>query len=249
MIDIHAHIIPGVDDGSRDMGTSVLMAEIAAESGVSAIIATPHCNQRGVCENFVSDRLLARMDSFRNELEKENIDIDIGYGMEIYCTSDVPKLLKEKKLLTLNGSRYALVEFNFGMDTSRMERLLYSVMDNGFVPIIAHPERYYQLQGQLEIVADWMNEGIGIQLNKGSLFGHFGRDAHDFAHAMLRYGLVTCIASDAHGSDSRTTDMTEIYDFLLTEFSPIEAERLLTDNPRRIYYDEPLISGDDILLY
>ena len=246
MIDIHTHIIPGVDDGSRDLGTSILMAEMAAESGVSAIIATPHCNQRGVMENYVSDNLLKRMDSFREEVEKENIDLDIAFGMEIYCTTDAPRLLREKKLLTLNGSRYVLVEFNFGIEISRMERMLYSVMDGGYVPIIAHPERYFALRGQPEMIADWIEEGIGIQINKGSVFGHFGRDARDFTHELLRYGLVTCIASDAHGADSRTTDMSGIYDYILTEFSVPEAERLLTENPKRIYNDEPLLSGGDI---
>lgn len=249
MIDIHAHIIPGVDDGSQDIGTSILMAEMAAESGVSAIIATPHSNQRGAFENHVSDGLLRRMDGFRNEIAKESIDLDIAFGMEIFCTADVPRLLREKKLLTLNDSRYVLVEFNFGMDASRMERMLYSILDSGFVPIIAHPERYYNLQGQLELVADWMQEGIGVQINKGSIFGHFGRDARAFAYAMLRYGLVTCIASDAHGAESRTTDMTDIYDFLMTEFSVIEAERLLTENPMRIFSNKPLLSENDIQFF
>lgn len=249
MIDIHAHILPGVDDGSRDIATSVLMAETAAESGVSAIIATPHCNQRGAYENHNSDELRRKMYSFRNEIEKENLGLDIAFGMEIFCTSEVPQLLKEKRLLTLNGSRYVLVEFSFGMDTSKMERMLFSILDSGFVPIIAHPERYYDLQGQLELVADWMEQGIGTQINKGSFFGHFGRDARAFANSMLRYGLVTCIASDAHGAESRTTDMTEIYAFLMKEYSVIEAERLLTENPMRIYYDRPLIGGNDIQFY
>lgn len=249
MIDIHAHIIPGVDDGSQDIGTSILMAETAVESGVSAIIATPHCNLKGEFENHVSDSLLRKMDDFRNEIVKENINLDIAFGMEVFCTGDVPRLLKEKRLLTLNGSRYVLVEFDFGMDAPRMDRMLYSILDSGFVPIIAHPERYYDLQGQLERVADWMEEGMGIQINKGSVFGRFGREERDFACAMLRYGLVSCIASDAHGSDSRTTDMTEIYDFLMTEFSVIEAERLLTENPKRIYNNKPLLSGNDIQFF
>lgn len=249
MIDIHTHIIPGIDDGSQDIGTSVLMAEMAVESGVSAIIATPHSNQRGAFENHVSDGLLRKMDSFRSEIAKENIDLDIAFGMEVFCTGEVPRLLKEKKLLTLNDSRYVLVEFNFGIDASRMERMLYSILDSGFVPIIAHPERYYDLQGQLERVADWMEEGMGTQINKGSVFGRFGRDERDFACAMLRYGLVTCIASDAHGAESRTTDMTDIYDYIMTEFSVIEAERLLTENPKRIYNNKPLLSGNDIQFF
>lgn len=116
MIDIHAHIIPSVDDGSEDMETSIIMAEMAADSGVDTIIATPHCNQSGMYENYVSAELLARMEEFRSEIAREKLDLRIGFGMEIFCTRDVPLLLKEKRLLTLNGSRYALVEFGFRLD-------------------------------------------------------------------------------------------------------------------------------------
>ena len=247
MTDIHTHIIPGVDDGSEDMGTSIIMAEMAIDSGVDTIITTPHCNQSGMYENYVSDELMMRMEEFRNEIARENIDLKIGFGMEIFCTRDVPRLLKEKKLLTLNGSRYALVEFGFRLDASRMERMLFPILDSGFVPIIAHPERYSRLQP--EIIDDWIHEGMGIQINKGSVFGRFGRDAYNFAHILLQNGLVSCIASDAHGVESRTTDMGDISDFLSTEYSEELADFLLDENPKRIFNDEPLLSGEDIQLY
>lgn len=249
MIDIHAHIIPGLDDGSEDMGTSIVMAEMAEESGVSAIIATPHCNQVGRFENYMSDRIQRRIDELRNEIARENIELNIGTGMEIFCTDEVPELLKEKKLITLNNSRYVLVEFAFTADAARMERMLYPIMDLGFVPVIAHPERYIDLQEKPEVIDDWMSSGMGIQLNKGSIFGRFGRSAYDFSHFLLENGLVSCIASDAHGVESRTTDMTEIYDFIATEFSEDEAELLLTENPGRIFNDEPLIGVRDIQLF
>ena len=245
MIDIHTHIVPGLDDGSQDMETSVMMAEMAARSGVSALIATPHCNQM-MFPNFLSDSLIRRMEGFREEVIRENIELDLAFGMEIFCTKEVPRLLKEKKLLSLNGGRYVLVEFNFGTDVEPMEDMLYSIMDAGYVPIIAHPERYRELQGQFEIVSDWMDEGMGIQINKGSLFGHFGRAAGEFAYAMLRHGLCSCVASDAHGADARTTDMTEIYNFLAAEFSEAEAERLLTENPMRIFNNKPLLGVNNI---
>lgn len=249
MIDIHAHILPGFDDGSGDMETSIVMAEMAAGSGVTAIIATPHCNQRGMYENYVSRNLLMRMDDFRNEIKNENIDIQIGLGMEIFCTHEVPRLLKEKKLLTLNNSKYVLVEFGFRMDAGRMQRMLFPILDAGYVPIVAHPERYYDLQDQPEIIADWMHEGIGMQINKGSLLGRFGRDARSFAHTMMRHGLVTCVASDAHGCESRTPDMAEIAEYISTQYSPMEAERLLIDNPTRIFENKPLLSGEDVEMY
>lgn len=248
MIDIHAHIIPGLDDGSQDMGTSIFMAETSERSGVSAIIATPHCNQIGRFENYMSDDILVRADELRDELARERIDLDIGLGMEIFCTRDVPRLLKEKKLLTLNGSRYVLVEFDFEIDVARMENMLYSILDSGYVPIIAHPERYFDLQTKPEIVDEWMSNGIGTQINKGSLFGRFGRGAYAFSHILLENGLVSCIASDAHGAEIRTTDMSEAYDFISVEYSEDEAELYMVENPRRIFNDEPLIFVKDIQL-
>lgn len=249
MIDIHAHIIPWIDDGSQDMGTSIIMAEMAEECGVSTIIATPHCNQLGRFENYFSDELLACADELRDELLNEGIDLNIGMGMEIYCTRDVPRLLKEKKLITLNNSRYVLVEFDFRTDAARMQGMLYPILDGGYVPVIAHPERYFDLQNKPEIIEDWMSSGIEIQLNKGSIFGNFGRSERGFAHTLLENDLVTCIASDAHGVESRTTYMAEIYDFIATEYSEKKAELLLSENPRRIFNDEPLIRVRDVQLY
>lgn len=249
MIDIHAHIIPGLDDGSMDMGTSIIMAEVAEESGVSAIIATPHANQVRRFENYVSDKLFARADKLRNEIARENIELDIGLGMEIYCTADVPKLLKENKLLTLNGSRYVLVEFGFRTEAAVMESRLYSIMDSGYVPIVAHPERYYDLQDRPEFVDCWISNGIGIQINKSSLFGYFGRGAYNFSHILLENELVSCIASDAHGVESRTTEMAEIFDYIAMEYSEEKAELLLSENPRRVFNNEPLINLSDIQLF
>ena len=246
MLDIHSHIIPRIDDGSDSMSTSIIMAEMAVDSGVSAMIATPHCNQAGRFENYVSDSLLRRFDDFREEMESEGIDLEIGLGMEIFCTPEVPELLKQGRLITLNGSRYALVEFGFRMDIFTMERMLFPIMEAGYVPVIAHPERYHQVQSQPEVVFDWMQEGMVIQINKGSIFGRFGRDEFRCANNLLRNGLVSCIASDAHGSDSRTTDMADVYDFLSAEFSEEEAELLLEENPRRIFENKHLINLNDI---
>ena len=249
MIDIHTHIVPGLDDGSYDMETSIIMAEMAEEFGTDTIIATPHCNQVGRFENYISDKLISRLEAFRDEIARENIDLEIGFGMEIYCTEDVPKLLKEKKLLTLNGSRYALVEFGFRTDADKMESMLYPIADSGYVPIVAHPERYFALYDQPEIIEDWLDDGIGIQLNSGSVFGVFGRSAARFSRFLLDNDLVTCIASDAHGTESRNMDLSEIYDFLSMEYSEEKAELLLTENPRRIYNNMQLIKSRNIQLY
>lgn len=243
MIDIHAHILPGLDDGADSPETSLMMAYAAVESGVTAIIATPHCNQRGLYENYASPELTGRLERLRGEINAAGIPLEVYQGMEVFGTRDVPRLLREGKLLTLNGSRYLLIEFAFREDPLYMDRLVHALLDDGVIPVVAHPERYVHLQDIPDILYDWVCDGVGVQINKGSLFGKFGRHAQQLAMAMLWNDLVSCVASDAHGVEMRTTEMADAQDFLTMEFSAALAERLLTENPSRILHDEPLLPG------
>lgn len=106
MIDLHTHILPGLDDGAPDLETSVLMAAVAAESGVTHLVATPHSNQRGAFENYASPALQVRFDCLCAAVREAGIPLELSLGMEIFGTGDVPKLLREGRLLTINGGRY-----------------------------------------------------------------------------------------------------------------------------------------------
>lgn len=243
MIDLHTHILPGLDDGSPDLETSVLMAAVAAESGVTHLVATPHSNQRGAFENYASPALQVRFDCLRTAVCEAGIPLELSLGMEIFGTGDVPRLLREGRLLTLNGGRYLLIEFGFHEDPLRIERLLGDLLAAGYWPVVAHPERYYGLQRMPNYLFDWANRGIVLQVNKGSLFGRFGRGAQALAAAMLERGLVGCVASDAHGPDVRTPDLAGAWDYLAERCSEEMARCLLEDNPWRILRSEPLPEG------
>lgn len=171
MIDLHTHILPGLDDGAPDLETSVLMAAVAAESGVTHLVATPHSNQRGAFENYASPALQVRFDCLRAAVREAGIPLELSLGMEIFGTGDVPKLLREGRLLTINGGRYLLIEFGFHEDPLRIERLLDELLAAGYWPVVAHPERYYGLQRMPNYLYDWVNRGVVLQVNKGSLFG------------------------------------------------------------------------------
>lgn len=240
MIDIHAHIIPHVDDGSDHLSTSLRMAEMAARSGITDLIATPHSNQRGRFENYASDALTDRFRALRSALRREEIPLRLHLGMEIYATSDMTSLAQSGRLLTLAGSRYLLVEFGFYDSVEYMEHALRDVRSAGYVPIIAHPERYYALQAVPNHVYDWVESGVHLQVNKGSLTGFFGRDACDLALRMLDHDLVSFCASDAHGADRRTPVLSDAYHWLALHYSESRAERLLQKNPERILSDKPL---------
>ena len=243
MIDLHAHILPGLDDGSPDLETSVLMAAVAAESGVTHLVATPHSNQRGAFENYASPALQVRFDCLRTAVHEAGIPLELSLGMEIFGTGDVLQLLHDGRLLTLGGGRYLLIEFGFHEDPLRIERLLDALLAAGYWPVVAHPERYYGLQRMPNYLFDWANRGIVLQVNKGSLFGRFGRGAQALAGAMLAHGLVGCIASDAHRPDVRTPDLSAAWDYLAERFSEPLAEQLLTRNPMHILRSEPLPAG------
>ena len=244
MIDIHAHIVPGLDDGARDFDTALLMAQMAQESGVTDIIATPHANQRSRYENYVSDDLDDRLVILQAAVRHAKLDVRIHPGMEIYGTPDVPALLRAGKVCTLAGSRYLLVEFAFREDPYFMEHLLLELSAEGVEPIVAHPERYYALQELPDILFDWAKEGIWMQVNKGSLSGAFGKSARRTANLMLENDLAAVVASDAHGTDRRTTDLSRVQDYITMGYSHGCAERVLQENPRRILADLPLIPGE-----
>lgn len=243
MIDLHTHILPGLDDGSPDLETSVLMAAVAAESGVTHLVATPHSNQRGAFENYASPALQVRFDCLRTAVHEAGIPLELSLGMEIFGTGDVLQLLHDGRLLTLGGGRYLLIEFGFHEDPLRIERLLDALLADGYWPVVAHPERYYGLQRMPNYLYDWANRGIVLQVNKGSLFGRFGRGAQALAAAMLERGLVGCVASDAHGPDVRTPDLAGAWDYLAERCSEELARCLLEDNPGRILRSEPLPEG------
>lgn len=249
MIDIHSHILPGLDDGSQDMDKSVAMAEVAAETGVTAVIATPHCNQKRVYENYASPELLKCVEEFKKEIEDAGIKLDVYLGAEIFATHDIVELYREHKLISLNNSRYMLVEFDFYADLGFMEKTLYSLMDEGIVPILAHPERYVEIQQAPDAAMIWNDEGVGIQLNKGSLFGKFGRGAYHLSNTLLESGHVSCIASDAHGAQRRTPDMSAVEAFLREEYSEMTARLLLCDNPERIMTNQELLAMENIAQY
>ena len=139
MIDIHAHILPGMDDGARDLEDSVEMARMAAESGTTAITATPHCNIPEVYDNYFGDEYWELFERTAEELKKRNIPVQLLPGMEVFSTPDLPELLADRQIITLNGSRYLLMEFDFQEDPGFAGWILGKVAELGVVPVTCIP--------------------------------------------------------------------------------------------------------------
>ena len=240
MIDIHAHILPGLDDGARDTETALAMAEMAGESGVRTIIATPHCNLPGNRPNFADETLQRTFFAFCRSIHNANIPVNILLGMEIFGTPEVPELLRTGKLIPLAGSRCPLIEFPFRDYGQQATEILAGVAALGFRPIVAHPERYYYVQQSPELLNRWIELGCLLQVNKGSLLGRFGPAEEATALELLDRGFVSFVASDAHSPIVRTPWMADVQDLIADEYSPKLARRLLEDNP------QTLLEGRDV---
>ena len=234
MIDIHTHILPGLDDGAADIYDTIEMAALAYESGTTVIVATPHCNLPGLYANYFGKEYCDTYTRTKEILKEEQPGITLLAGMEVFTTEDVPRLLTEGKIFPINRTRYVLMEFDFGEDPDFASRILRQVKEIRALPVVAHAERYEFVQDDPSIAYEWKRKGYEIQLNKGSFLGRFGERARRTAYELLNHNLVTAIASDAHSPVQRTTCMSDAYEHLLATYPKDYLDALFTDNPRYI---------------
>ena len=235
MIDLHSHILPEQDDGARNLQDSLAMARMAVDSGVTVMVATPHCVSDRSREVFGAWKLL------REALAECRIPLRLLLGMEIFGTPDTLRLLQAGKLFTLNGSRHPLVEFSFHSDGSEETRILRELCNAGYRPLVAHPERYLYVQEDPRILNGWHRMGCLLQVNKGSLLGRFGRSARETAMELVERGFASVVASDAHSPRVRTPWMEEVGNMLSETVSPRCAQVLLEENPRKILKNEDVL--------
>ncbi len=240
MIDIHCHILPKVDDGSQSMQMSLDMIATAYDSGVRSMIATPHC-WLGAYDNLASPSLQETWDELYHAVHAAGIPMHLYQGMEIMAFDELAEALQRGMVWTLNGTRYFLIEFSFHEDPAYCRQVLNSCLTAGYLPVIAHPARYFFVQEEPSIVYEWYTMGCAIQLNKDSLLGRHGRNAYEVSHSLLRHHLVSCVASDAHENSMRTTDLDEVRSQLLYRYNEEYAYMLLEENPSRILRGETLV--------
>lgn len=230
--DIHTHVLPGVDDGAQNMEQALQMLHNAAASDVAYLVATPHCNRPGqpvVDLAPVFDRLLTAA---------TQIPVKLALGAEVHVSEDLPLLLKKKAFPTIAGGRYLLTEFPFDWDAEAFMPMLESICDLGYLPVIAHPERYHALMAQPELVYPWLELGCHLQLTAGSIVGKYGSKPQNCAAFLLKNGLACCVASDAHGVQSRNNNLLEVESYLSLYYSRRCANALLWENPMTIFQNQ-----------
>jgi protein-tyrosine phosphatase len=235
MIDIHHHLLFGLDDGPTDIETSIAMAEAAANDGITHIVCTPHANTRFAFDPEVNRQKLSELEA------RVNGKVTLGLGCDFHLSYDnIEDALKNRAKYTINGKQYLLVEFADLTIPTSMNDAFYEMMVAGLLPVITHPERNLTIQRHPERMKQWLREGCLVQVTAASLTGRFGRTAQSLAMQFLEYEWVHFLATDAHNLESRRPNLREAYDVVAKRFGKEKAERLCVDNPRAAFYGEDL---------
>lgn len=240
MIDIHCHILPDFDDGAADLTESLSMARTAAASGVTGIVATPHFRGEEASLSQLP-KLMSRFEQLSGAIRQADIPLTLYPGSEILCLPPTPRMGRQGQLPTLGDTNYLLCEFYFNESALYMDEMLRTLRSYGYRIVVAHPERYEAVQREPRLAEKWFSEGYVLQMNKGSILGAFGPKVLQTASLMLDSGLIHLMASDAHGTTRRTTDMRPLRQRLQERCHDQYVRVLLDENPHR------LIEGADMV--
>lgn len=200
MTDIHTHILPGVDDGPSDMEESLKIIEKGMKAGIKTFVLTPHIRDDSDWNKI--DRIKEAFSLLKRECAVRGLDAQLVLGAELFLIPSLPEKIMDNTSVIINGKgRYVLIELPFSQMPIYTEDVLFKLMMIKIVPIIAHPERYAYINGGSEILKKWVDNGIMLQVNTGSLNGRYGIRAKRSAKRLLKNGLVHLLGSDVHSLD------------------------------------------------
>ena len=234
MIDFHSHILPGIDDGSRSIEQTRRMLKEAKEAGFTKIISTSHYIE-GYYESDEAERT-----ELLNEVQKNISGIGLYLGNEIYITNNMINLIQNKKASTINNSKYVLFEFPLSAKSMNDKEVVYRLIENGFVPVIAHPERYSYVQDNPEYIEELAEMGALFQANYGSIIGMYGKKAEKTLKKLLKNDLIRFFGSDSHRIDQVYTKMPKILKKLHKFLSDEEIEEFTVINPQKVLNNEDI---------
>jgi protein-tyrosine phosphatase len=229
MIDIHSHLIWGVDDGAQTIEDSLAMLRVAAETGTTDIVATPHANDR---YEFDRAELETRVEKLR---EASGGTPRIHLGCDFHLSfSNIESALANRDLYTVNRLRYLMVELPEMLIPPGIDRALEHLQDAGMIPVITHPERNRALSEDVKRLDHWIGIGCYAQITAQSLEGRFGRTAKNLASRWIEGGQAHFVASDAHDMEARPPRLDRAFQMIAEKHGEAEAQRLLQDNPQHV---------------
>jgi protein-tyrosine phosphatase len=236
MVDIHSHILPGLDDGAQSMEESVEMLAIAAASGTTDIVATPHANGEFRFEPERIQRL------FQDLSGRKNVSIRIHLGCDFHLNYDnLLDAINDPAKYTINNHQYLMVELPDLIALAAVKKAINQLIGVGIIPVITHPERNRSLQPELRELERWVAEGARVQVTAQSLLGRFGSAAQHAADSLMSANRVHFIASDAHDCIDRTPDLSEAYKCVSARYGAHRAEALFIHNPKATLRGELLL--------
>lgn len=244
MIDIHCHILHEVDDGPASIEESLKMARMAVEEGIDTIISTSHYHTE--IDYVTGTQLKERIDLFNYELEKNGIYLKVLPGNELYYNDELLKRLDTPEFYTLAGSRYVLLEFRPDRFPDNMEEVAYEFNLKGFVPIIAHVERYSAVMEDIEIAQDFIGYGFLLQMNARSLISRRDPEFTKLCRNMFQRRMIHFVASDAHDERIRVPALREAYKKARELVGESFADEIFMSNPNKIIRNEHIEPFDII---
>jgi protein-tyrosine phosphatase len=235
MVDIHCHLLPGLDDGSDDLEMSLKMAETAIADGITHVIATPHAD---AAYRFVPEDIRAKREELERHLHGRLI---LATGCDFHMSfENVEDLRADVTKYTLNQKNYLLVEFNDYSIPPSMDQTLHLIQLFGATPIITHPERNPLIRSKLGRLYKWVRQGCYVQVTAQSLLGRFGPAAQKCAESLLENDAIHFFASDAHNVSSRPLQLKDAFEKVREKRGEEIAQALFTDNPLAAFEGRPL---------
>lgn len=232
MIDLHCHMLPGIDDGAPDLQVALAMARCALADGITHTACTPHIYP-GLYENS-RDGIARAIADLQAEFEHAGLSLSLVIGADTHLAPDLLEGLRERRIPTLNDSRYLLLEPPHHIAPPRFEDVVFRLMTAGYVPVITHPERLSWIETHYDIFERLAGRGVWMQITAGSVTGRFGRRPRYWAERMLDEHLVHILATDAHHIDRRPPLLAEARDAVAKRLGESEAIHQVLTRPRGI---------------
>jgi protein-tyrosine phosphatase len=238
MVDIHHHLLSGIDDGSPDLATSIAMARMAADDGITHVVCTPHASGHW---NFSPAAISAKLDELRAALAAESIPLTLGSGCDFHLSyENLEDAYAHATRYTINAQRYLLVELPDIILTPGIGETLHNLRVAGMTPILTHPERNPTLQRDPDRLANWLRDGLLIQITTSSVLGEMGKEARRMAHRLLDDRWVHFLSTDAHNLTTRPPQMRRACDHVSNHYGASYAHSLCTANPAAVFHGKPL---------
>lgn len=240
MIDLHAHVLPAMDDGPSGVEQALSMARVARADGIVSLVATPHVI-KGTYDND-RETILRAVDDLNGELHRQGIELKVHPGAEYMLNPDLPQWLSEGRALTINdGGKYLLVEFPPSGIPPYSQRTLYEIALQGVIPVIAHPERNADFVSRPDLLAPFLERGAICQVTAGSLTGFFGRQSRRVGWYFLKRGMCHLIGSDAHSEAHRAPLLSGAARAAAKALGSHFSELQTCGNPGRILKGMPVV--------